>query len=68
MGVHVNRLAELMAVVEEMALSVKLDSIPARLATPVDALDGETPADVIATGGYQRVMNIALWLSSGGFT
>ena len=29
---------------------------------------GEVPADVIASGGYQRVMDIALWLSAGGFT
>lgn len=52
MGVHANRLAELMAVVEEMALSVKPESIPAWLTTAVEALDGETPADVIAAGGY----------------
>lgn len=68
MGVHANRLAELMAVVEEMALNVKPESIPEWLTTPVEALSGEVPADVIATGGYQRVMDIALWLSTGGFT
>jgi hypothetical protein len=68
MGELVNRLAELMAVVEEMALNVSPDRIPDWLATPVEALDGETPADVIAGGGYQRVMNIALWPSTGGFT
>jgi hypothetical protein len=68
MGVYANRLAELIAVVEEMALNVKGDTIPGWLGTEVDALEGETPADVIAAGGYQRVMDIALWLSTGGFT
>ena len=68
MGVFANRLAELMAVVEEMALNIKPDGIPGWLASPVEGLGGETPADVISSGGYQRVMDIALWLSSGGFT
>lgn len=57
-----------MAVVEETALNVTPESIPEWLTTPIDALTGEAPADVIATGGYQRVMDIALWVSTGGFT
>jgi hypothetical protein len=68
MGVFANRLAELIAVVEELALNVKGDAIPGWLRTEADALDREAPADAIAAGGYQRVMDIALWLSTGGFT
>jgi DNA-binding transcriptional regulator YiaG len=68
MGVHANRLAELIAVVEEMALNIQPDGISEWLVSEVPALGGEVPADVIASGGYQRVMDIALWLSAGGFT
>lgn len=68
MGVYSNRLAELTAVVEEIALNVTPESIPGWLASPVEVLGDEAPADVIASGGYQRVMDIALWLSTGGFT
>jgi hypothetical protein len=68
MGAQANRLAELIAVVEEMALNIQPDSIPGWLRDEVPALGGETPADVIASGGYQRVIDIALWLSAGGFT
>jgi hypothetical protein len=68
MGVEANRLAELIAVVEEMALNIERDSIQEWLRDGIPALEGETPADVIASGGYQRVIDIALWLSAGGFT
>ena len=68
MGVEANRLAELIAVVEEMALNIQPDGIPEWLRCEVPALEGETPADVIASGGYQRVIDLALWLSAGGFT
>jgi DNA-binding transcriptional regulator YiaG len=68
MGVHANRLAELIAVVGEMALNIQPDGISEWLVSEVPALGGELPADVIASGGYQRVMDIALWLSAGGFT
>jgi hypothetical protein len=52
MGVLANRLAELMSVVEEMALNITPDRISGWLASPVEALGGEAPADVISTGGY----------------
>lgn len=67
-GVEANRLAELIAVIEEMTLNIHPDGIPEWLSQDVPALEGETPADAIAAGGYQRVMDIALWLSAGGFT
>lgn len=68
MGVEANRLAELIAVVEEMALNIEPDGIPEWLRDEIPALEGGIPADVIASGGYQRVIDIALWLSAGGFT
>lgn len=34
----------------------------------IDVLTDAAPADVIAIGGYQRVMGIALWVSTSGFT
>ena len=68
MGAQANRLAELIAVVEEMALNIQPEHIAGWLREEVPALGGETPADVIASGGYQRVIDIALWLSAGGFT
>jgi len=51
-----------------MALNIQPDGISEWLVQRGPALGGEVPADVIASGGYQRVMDIALWLSAGGFT
>jgi hypothetical protein len=68
MGVEANRLTELISVVEEMALNIEPDGISEWLRGEVPALEGRTPADVIASGGYQRMIDIALWLSAGGFT
>ncbi len=67
-GDEANRLSELIAVVDEMALNVKVDSIPGWLTTEVPALDGASPADLIAGGGYRRVMSLAVGLSAGAFT
>ena len=67
-GVQANRLAELIAVVEEMAFNLKPESLPGWLASNVPALDGEAPADVLAAGGYERVMDLARGLSAGVFT
>ena len=68
MGAHANRLAELIAVIDEMAGSFKPESLPSWLTDIVPALDGQAPADVIAAGGYERVMDLALGLSAGAFT
>lgn len=68
MGAHANRLAELIAVIDELAGTFKPESLPVWLNDTVPALDGEVPGDVIAAGGYERVMNLALGLSAGAFT
>jgi DNA-binding transcriptional regulator YiaG len=67
-GASASRLAELIAVVDEMALNVKADSIPPWLGHPVPALHGRAPADVIAGGGYEELMGLAVGLSAGVFT
>jgi DNA-binding transcriptional regulator YiaG len=68
MGDQANRLSELIAVVDEMALNVKAESIPGWLASELPALGGTAPADVIAGGSYERVMSLAAGLSAGAFT
>ena len=67
-GGDANRLTELMAVVEEMACTFRPESVSGWLNREVPALDGGVPADVIAAGGYERVMNLAVGLSAGAFT
>jgi hypothetical protein len=66
-GASASRLAELIAVVDEMALNIKADSIPGWLGRQVPALDGRAPADAVAAGGYGQVMNLAVGLSQGVF-
>jgi hypothetical protein len=68
MGASASRLVELIAVVDEMALNVKADSIPSWLGRQVPALHGRAPADVIAAGGYEELMDLAVGLSAGVFT
>jgi hypothetical protein len=63
-----HRLAELIAVVEEMALNVRAESIPVWLGSYVPALDGAVPAELLAGGGYERVMDLTVGLSAGIFT
>jgi hypothetical protein len=68
MGASANRLTELIAVLDEMAGSFKPESLPSWLNDAVPALDGQAPADAIAAGRYERVMDLALGLSAGAFT
>jgi DNA-binding transcriptional regulator YiaG len=67
-GIQANRLMETIAVVEEMALNVRPEGLREWLSTKMPALDGKTPADVIAAGGYEQVMAVALGLTYGAFT
>ena len=68
MGACANRLTELIAVIDEMAGTFKPESLPSWLNDAAPALDGQAPADAIAAGGYERVMDLALGLSAGAFT
>src|ERR1700722_8895590 len=68
MGAYANRLTELIAVIDEMAGTFKPETLPSWLHDTMPALDGQAPADAIAAGGYERVMDLALGLSAGAFT
>jgi len=67
-GMHANRVAELIAVIDEMAGTFKPESLATWLNDAVPALGGQAPADLIAAGRYERVMDLALGLSAGAFT
>jgi hypothetical protein len=68
MGAHANRLTELIAVIDEMAGTFKPESVPSWLSDTAPALAGQAPADLIAAGAYEQVMDLALGLSAGAFT
>lgn len=67
-GVQANRLLETIAVIEEMALNVRPEGLSDWLSSDVPALGGKAPADVIAAGGYEQVMDVARGLTYGAFT
>jgi hypothetical protein len=58
-GEQAARLSELIAVVERLEVSTKPDAIPDWLNRAVPMLDGQTPLQTIAAGGYDRVAAIA---------
>jgi hypothetical protein len=51
-----------------MALNIKPEAAPDWLASAGPELDGDVPAHVIASGAYERVASLAMWLSAGAFT
>ena len=53
------RLSELLAACERLEVSTKPEVIPDWLNRPVPMLDGRTPVETIAAGGYERVAAIA---------
>lgn len=67
-GLHAQRVAELVAFVEEMARNVQPASLVEWLDGGVDLLDGANPLDGIAAGDYERMIDYALSLSYGAFT
>jgi len=54
-GRRAHRVAELAAVVEQLATVLKPDYIPVWLNKPVPALGHRAPADVLADDGYEQV-------------
>jgi hypothetical protein len=68
-GAHGQRLTELVAFIEEMARNLRGETLAGWwLDGNVDFLSGANPLDEIAAGGYERMMQYALWVSDGGFT
>jgi len=68
-GTHGQRLAELVAFVDEMARNVKGEHLgDSWLNGRIDFLSGANPLDEIAAGRYEAMMDYALGLSQGAFT
>jgi uncharacterized protein (DUF2384 family) len=67
-GRRAHRVAELAAIVEQLATVVKPDYIPVWLNKPLPALGHRTPADVLADGGYERVAGLVDELIAPTFT
>ncbi|MHB8691355.1 MAG: hypothetical protein ACYDHH_08915 [Solirubrobacteraceae bacterium] len=53
------RLSELIAACERLAVSTKPEFIPEWLRRPVPALDGRTPLQTLAAGGYEEIAAFA---------
>ena len=66
-GLHAQRLTELVAFVQEMALNVRGDALAGWLDGAVDVLGGNA-LDEIAEGRYKQMIDYALGLSHGVFT
>jgi len=67
-GLHAQRLTELVAFVQEMALNVQGDALASWLDGTVDFLGGANPLHEIAEGRYERMIDFARGLSHGVFT
>jgi hypothetical protein len=53
------RLSELIAVVERLEVSTRRESIVDWLKRQVPILDGKTPLETLAAGGYERLARVA---------
>jgi hypothetical protein len=67
-GLHAQRLTELVAFVQEMALNVRGDALAGWLDAAVDVLGGNNPLDETAEGRYKPMIDFAFGLSYGVFT
>ena len=67
-GDEAARLSELIAVVEMLEESTRPYAIGPWLHRSVPALNGRAPVDVIASGGYEQVYELAAELAAGVFT
>lgn len=63
-GAYAERLAELSAMVERLAVVLRREYIRSWLIKPNQALDDDKPLDVIAAGGYRRVSKLISELES----
>jgi cyanate lyase len=67
-GKHAARLNELIAAVERLEVTTKREAIADWLRRGVPALDGRTPLETIAGGGYERIAGFAEDLISPPFS
>lgn len=63
-GQRAERLAELAALVERLALVMDPEYIPVWMRKPIGLLDDDKPLDVIAAGDYRRVSRVIAGLES----
>jgi uncharacterized protein (DUF2384 family) len=67
-GDHAERLAELSAIVERLAVVMEPTYIPVWMRKPIALLDDDKPLDVIAEGEYRRLSRVVAGLESPGAT
>ena len=67
-GAPAARLTELIAAVERLEVTTKREAIADWLRRKVPALDGRTPLETLAAGGYERIAGFAEDLISPPFT
>ena len=58
-GLQAARLSELVAAVERLEVTTKREVIPDWLRRKVPALDGKTPLETLAAGGYEQIAGLA---------
>ena len=58
-GERARRIAELSALVERLLRVMEAEYIPVWMNKPIPALDDEKPLDLIASGEYRRVAQVA---------
>ena len=57
-GSQADRLVELAVIVQRLARTMRADAIPDWLNTPVPALSGRRPLELIADGAYERLARL----------
>lgn len=67
-GQRAERLVELSALVERLAVVLEPDYVPVWLNRPLAALGHRKPIEVIAAGGYEEVSRIVAGLEAPTFT
>jgi transcriptional regulator with XRE-family HTH domain len=65
-GVRAERVGELAETADRLSRVIRPDYIAVWLTKPIEALDDDKPIDVIAAGGYRRVMRIVSALEDTG--
>jgi uncharacterized protein (DUF2384 family) len=65
-GVRAERLAELGALVDRLALVMRADYIPVWMCRPIEALDDRKPVDLLLKGAYLQVARVVSSLEDPG--
>lgn len=65
-GTRADRIAELSAIVDRLPRVIEAGHVPLWLTKPIEALDDETPVDLIARGDYLRVARLVSSIEDPG--